>query len=86
VAVAVARLHVVQHDPHDAPTEAPAEAEHAVAELPALPVVHQLVAEPLLELRQLLGGGWVRGCARLHGVHRFLSFLWAQRKAVTDAR
>ena len=39
------------------------EADDAVAHLLALLVVHELVREALLELRHLLFGGSVRGCA-----------------------
>jgi hypothetical protein len=43
-----------------------AKAENAVAQLLAILIVHELVSEALLELRQLcLFVRWVRGCARI---------------------
>ena len=64
-------------------SETPAEAEHAVAELLALLNAEVRVTQIILQalearivglkvvrLRQvLLFGGWVRGCARIFGVH-----------------
>jgi DNA-binding XRE family transcriptional regulator len=46
-----------------------------ISELLALLVVHELVAVALLELRQLLLGGWVRGCARIGGGHEDCPFV-----------
>ena len=40
----------------------PAEAEHAVAELLVLLVIHELVGEALLELREFLCGRFVLLC------------------------
>jgi hypothetical protein len=87
-------LHVLRHKksrdgyiPALLAGETAAEAEDEVLELLALLVVHELVAIALLELRQRLCGGWVRGCARLLLVHSAspLSLWTGSRGAPTSA-
>jgi hypothetical protein len=74
---------------HDLQAETLAEAEHAVAELLTILVVHELVGEALLELRQLLCGRfvllcreWIAGWRYPCGVHSPSSFLWAGLRGV----
>jgi hypothetical protein len=60
--------------PRGSEAEVAAEAEDDLAQLAPLLGVEVLVSVALLELRQFLCGGWVRGYARLGGVHSLLSF------------
>jgi hypothetical protein len=76
--------------------ETSAEAEHAVLELTTFLDAEVSVTEIILKalearivglkkvvrLRRLLVAGWVRGCARLYGVHSGFLSLWAGSRGV----